>query len=110
MSSISYILRVIHFIISAYFLLCILFIYYSVITNNESKLFYLAVLSVLIEGVVVFLNDKNCPLGILHKRYGDEKTFFELFLPKKMAKQIIPVLGTIAMLGIIAYFIQRLIS
>jgi hypothetical protein len=39
-----------------------------------------------IEGVVVLINNGDCPLGTIHKAVGENRTFFELLLPKKAAK------------------------
>lgn len=60
----------------------------------------------LIEGLIVFLNQNNCPLGILHYKYGDDKSFFELFLPKKLAKNIIPLSAVLSIIGLIIFFIE----
>lgn len=93
--------RTLHGIITAFFLTCIGYIYYAGITNQVTLLTYLAIGAIILEGVVVSLNNGNCPLGPLHHRYGDEKAFFELFLSKPAAKRAVPVLGLVAAIGIL---------
>ena len=93
-------IRSIHGLITLYFLSCIGLIYYAGITRQASVLAYLAAASLVIEGIVVILNHGDCPLGAVHHRVGDDKTFFELFLPRLMAKRAAPVIGIVAMIGI----------
>jgi len=92
--------RLIHGLLSAFFLSCIGFVYYAAIADAHSRLAIVAALILLGEGAVVALNGGDCPLGTVHRRYGDEKAFFELFLPPRAAKLAIPILGGIAGLGI----------
>jgi gamma-glutamyl-gamma-aminobutyrate hydrolase PuuD len=47
-------------------------------------------------------------LGFIHHKVGDEKTFFELLLPRKAAKQAVPVLGIIAGIGIALLLLRSL--
>ncbi len=97
-------IRSIHGIITAYFFSCIVWIYYSAITGRPNAWAILAAVSIFIEGLVVVLNHGNCPLGKFHRRVGDQKTFFELFLPKPVAKRAVPFLGLVALFGIFLLF------
>jgi hypothetical protein len=94
-----FLIRLLHGLITIFFLTCIGYIYYSGITGDITAFSYLAIAAIIVEGIVVGLNKGICPLGTIHHKYGDDKTFFELFLPKKAAKLAIPVLGTISLLG-----------
>lgn len=96
--------RTVHGLITLIFLSCIFCIYYFGITNNRSPLAYIAVALIVIEGIVVTLNGGNCPLGVVHSKFGDDKAFFELFLPKRQAKMAVPFLGFVAFLGILLLF------
>ena len=106
MQKTAYFIRFIHLIVSFYFLGCLLFLYYSILINKESKLLYIVIISLLIEGLIIFLNRNICPLGILHKKYGDDKTFFELFMPKELAKNAIPFIAVISITGLVIFFIE----
>jgi hypothetical protein len=106
----AYIIRFIHFLVSLYFSICIAYLYYSIFINQAGKILYIAIISILIEGLVIFLNNSNCPLGILHTKYGDNKTFFQLFLPKSIAEKIIPIVAIISITGLVLFFTQRILN
>lgn len=97
--------RTVHGLITLIFLSCIFYIYYAAFTNSRSLLAYIAVALIVIEGIVVSLNGGNCPLGVIHSKVGDDKAFFELFLPKRQAKMAVPFLGFVAFLGILFLFL-----
>jgi len=97
--------RTVHGLITAYFLACMLWIYYSAITNHPNTWASLAVASLFVEGLVVFLNHGDCPLGTVHHRLGDQKAFFELFLPKPVAKRAVPFLGLVSVIGAVLLFV-----
>lgn len=98
-------IRSIHGLITLFFLVCIGYIYYSAITDKVGLLAYLAVASVVFEGLTVVFNKGICPLGSIHKKFGDDKTFFELFLPKSVAAKAVPFLGMVAAIGILWLFL-----
>ncbi len=94
-------IRTLHGVITFVFLSCIFYIYYSGITNKVGFLTYIAIGLIILEGAVVSLNGGNCPLGAVHHKYGDDKAFFELFLPIKVAKKAVPFLGIVAAIGVL---------
>jgi hypothetical protein len=98
-------IRTIHGLLSAFFLACIGFVYYAVIADVDSPLVIAAAGALILEGLVVALNGGDCPLGGIHRRYGDEKAFFELVLPPRAAKLAVPVLGTVTAVGIVLVFV-----
>jgi hypothetical protein len=53
----------------------------------------------LTEGIVVALNKGNCPFSYLSAKYGDTKTFFELLLPKSIARQVFKINAAILAIG-----------
>ena len=59
----------------------------------------MAMAALLIEGVVVAPNRGDCPFGCLSAKYGDTKTFFELSLPKTIAKQMFRIKGVLFVAG-----------
>ncbi len=100
------VIRLGHGIITLFFLSCIGYLYYSDFSNHVGLLTYLAVAALLVEGLVVSLNHGECPLGGLHRRYGDQKTFFELLMPKALAKRAVPIFGVIAGIGMLALILR----
>ena len=63
-------------------------------------------MSVNIEGIVLLFNKGDCPMGHLHKKVGDDKYFFELLFPRKIAKLVIPVVAIITLIGQILLLFQ----
>ena len=96
-------IRSIHGAITLFFLSCIAYIYYAALTDQQTVVGYAAIGLILIEGCVVLLNDGDCPLGTVHKKYGDEKDFFELFMPKRFSKRAIPVLSIVSVVGMLMF-------
>ncbi|UCG82676.1 MAG: hypothetical protein JSW38_10885 [Dehalococcoidia bacterium] len=81
-------IRSIHALIALVMFAAIGVVYYSAVSQEYDLLLYLALVALFIEGVAITLNKGDCPLSYLQRKYGDDKTFFELFLPKRIAKQM----------------------
>lgn len=92
-------IRAVHGLISAFFSGCLAYVWYCAVTDARSLWRALAIGALLAEGVIVTANGGDCPLGVLHRRAGDEKTFFELFLPNRAAAAAVPVLGSVTGVG-----------
>ncbi len=99
------IIRTLHGLITAFFLACIAYVYYAGLTNQPTIWAFLAAAALIGEGLIVTLNHGDCPLGPVHHKYGDDKAFFELLLPKPLAKKAVPVLGILSGLGILLLFL-----
>ena len=91
--------RTLHALISLWFISCLLYVYYAAFARKRDRMLAVATVALIGEGAVVGLNGGDCPLGAVHHRYGDDKAFFELILPKSVAKAAVPVLGGVAGLG-----------
>ena len=80
--------RSIHTLVALVMFASVAVVYYSAISQTYGVLLYLASGALLIEGAAITLNNGDCPLSYLQRKYGDDKAFFELFLPKHIAKQM----------------------
>ncbi len=100
-------LRTIHATFAVYFIFCIGLLYYTVFTLHINLLFIAAMLSLAIEGFVVFiLNGGDCPLIHLQKKIDDPVPFFNLFLPDYLAKKAVPFFTVITFLGVFLLIIR----
>ena len=99
--------RLLHGSITVFFTRCIVAIYYSALRRKRGALLYAATGALVVEGAVVMANGGDCPLGGIHRRYGDDRDFFELFMPRRLSKRAVPVLGTVAVCGIMLAFTRR---
>ena len=93
--------RFIHGLITLFFLACLAYVYYAGIRNEEGLWSWLAMGALLAEGVVVALNHGDCPLGAIHRRFGDDRTFFELVMPRYVAKHAVPFMAGVALIGLV---------
>lgn len=102
------ILRILHGVVTIYFILCLLYLYIVGLTGNVSEhLFTLAILSLAMEGIAVFaLNQGNCPLIHLQRKIGDDKPFFELFMTPKLAKRAIPVFAWFTLIALLIILLR----
>jgi len=103
-----WVIRLIHSLIALTFFTAIGVIYFSAISETYNLWLYLALGGLLVEGITVILNGGNCPLLYLARKYGDDKTFLELFLPKNAAKQMFKVFTIIISIGCLLLLLKFL--
>ncbi|HXK33456.1 MAG TPA: hypothetical protein VNM91_05510 [Dehalococcoidia bacterium] len=96
-----------HGLITAFFVSCLSIIYYAGITRRRRGLALAAAAAVSVEGIVVFVNGGEWPLGRVHRRVGDERTFFELIMPASLARHAVPALSAVAVGGMLLLALRR---
>ncbi|MEW5993788.1 MAG: hypothetical protein AB1744_05255 [Candidatus Zixiibacteriota bacterium] len=95
-----YLVRVFHTIVGLFFIGCIIYVYYCALTGRATREAYIAIGVLVFEGLIVFLSGRRCPLAFLHRRFGDERGFFDLFLPDPLVPFAYPTLAVVALFGI----------
>jgi len=96
-----YLLRTIHGLFALYFIVCVLYLFYAAVSARFDKFLVIALISLALEGFVVFiLNKGDCPLIHVQRKIKDDVPFFELFLPKKLAKKAIPFFSTLTIIAL----------
>ncbi len=96
-SPVVYILRVIHVLIAFFLSACLFYLYYVALTGAEiTKYGWGAMTALLAEGIMFLSLRKDCPFSMWQRKYGDQKGFFELFLPPQAARAVFPVLFVIS--------------
>lgn len=106
-----YLLRITHGLFALYFAVCLVYLYYSAITYRVDIFLVLAVISLGIEGFVVFvLNKGDCPLIHIQKKISDEKPFFELFFSPPVAKRVLPIFAGFTWLGLLLLLVRIIIE
>ena len=101
-------LRVVHAFIALIMIASIAVIYYSAVTQTYGIWLYLAGGALLTEVTAVIWNRGHCPFGYWSRKYGDTKAFFELFLPKRIAKRMFKVNAAIIAVGCV-FLVCRLV-
>jgi hypothetical protein len=95
-------LRIFHGLASVYFLACLMYLYYAAFARHYDPLLLVALVSLAAEGFVVFVfNRGDCPLIHIQRKVGDDKPFFELLMPKRLAKIALPVFAVLTLLGVV---------
>lgn len=92
-------IRAVHTLLSVFFLSCLGYVYYAGVARRRGRLLWGAIAALIAEGAIVYANGGDCPLGPVHRRFGDDKTFFELFVPKAVAKQAVPFFAAVTAAG-----------
>ncbi|MEX0801323.1 MAG: hypothetical protein WD379_08910 [Dehalococcoidia bacterium] len=77
--------RALHSLFSVFFLSCLSYVYYAALARKRGPILVAASGALLVEGAVLAANGGDCPLGRVHHRFGDDRTFFELFLAPRAA-------------------------
>jgi hypothetical protein len=103
------VIRSVHTLIALVMFASVGVVYYSAVSQIYGLWLYLSLVALLIEGVAITLNRGDCPLSYLQRKYGDDKAFFELFLPKNAAKQMFRVNFLLVSIGCLILLFNYLI-
>jgi hypothetical protein len=80
-------IKVIHTIIWIFFNVVLFYMAYAVITNKIGKFVWIGIGLIILEGVVLIIFNKMCPLTIMAHKYSDSnKDNFDIYLPNWLAK------------------------
>lgn len=90
-----------HGILVLIFVLSIFLLYYYALNNIFNFGLYVILGILFSEGVALALNRGKCPLEYVHKAAGDNKEFFENFLPSSIVKYVIPIVVVITLVGLV---------
>jgi len=96
-----WLVRSFHITIAACLLGCIVYIYYCGLTGRVTTGACLACGALVAEGVGVVVCGRRCPLVTLHRKFGDNRSFFDLFLPRAALPYAYPTLAGVAMFGMV---------
>ena len=99
-----YLIRTIHILIGLFFIGCLGYLYVAAWTGEKNLWVYLALGAILLEGVVLLFNKGECPLAPIHHRMGDDRGFFDLFMPVSLVPYAIPFFVAVTTLAIILLF------
>ena len=97
----QFLTRFLHSLLASIILVSIIVIYFSVFTNEINGLTHLSVAVVVFEAAILFIFKGDCPFVFLHQLFGDERSFFNLFMPEKFVTPVILGIGLVALGGIV---------
>ena len=80
-------IKIVHTLIWAFFNVVLFYMAYAVIVNKIDNFVWIGIALVFIEGVVLLMFKRMCPLTLLARTYSDsEKDKFDIYLPNWLAK------------------------
>lgn len=94
-------LRFVHILVTLFLLFSMVYLYYVAFSKNFSWFLFLPIGSLVFEATLLFYNRGKCPLTKVHKRYGDSKGFWDLFLPSFIIPYVVSILEIAVVIGFI---------
>lgn len=82
-----YTLRTVHIVGAIFLYFSIGLLIYSGITKENPTILKYSIGALALKSLAIIVNKWDCPLHPLHKKWGDEKAFFGLFLPQKHTRK-----------------------
>jgi hypothetical protein len=80
-------IKFLHTLIWLFFNAVLFYMVYAVVVNRIDKFVWMGIALVLLEGLVLLLFKKMCPLTIIARKYsGSAKANFDIYLPNWLAK------------------------
>jgi len=103
-----YTVRTLHAVFAIFFIFLIGYLYYALIVGRLDWTVWAAVILLIVEGAAMALNGGQCPLAFLHERYGDDKRFFDLWVPPPAMPWVMPALTTLTAVAVLWLVIKTL--
>jgi hypothetical protein len=80
-------IKITHTVVWLFFNVVLFYMAYAVIINKIDKFVWIGVALIVLEGIVLLLFGKMCPLTIMARKYSDStKDNFDIYLPRWLAK------------------------
>ena len=81
------IIKIIHTIVWLFFNVVLFYLFFAVINNRIGRWVWIGIGLILLEGLVLVIFNKMCPLTIVARRYSDStKDNFDIYLPNWLAR------------------------
>jgi hypothetical protein len=94
-------IRLFHTIIIVGMTICVFWVFYCGISGAGGRFLYVSIAVIILEGAILMLCGRQCPLTKLAIKYGDNhKRFFDSFLPKRATPFVVPVFTLIFIMGL----------
>lgn len=95
-------IKTIHTLIWMLFVSVILYVIYCAVANQVTVFTWIAILSVIMEGLVLLIFKNQCPLTIMARKYSDStKDNFDIFLPEWLARYNKTIFTSLFLVGVI---------
>lgn len=96
------IIKVVHTLIWIFYNVVIFYLLYAVITDQIDKWVWICIGLVLLEGLVLLVFKKMCPITVVARRYSDSnRANFDIFLPNWLARYNKEIYTTIFLISLL---------
>jgi hypothetical protein len=103
-------IKILHTLIWVFFNVVIFYLLYAVIVDKIDKWVWICLGFILLEGIVLIIFKKICPVTIMARKYSDsEESNFDIYLPKWLARYNKEIYTTIVVIAVLI-LIYRLLT
>lgn len=104
-------IKLIHTVIWAIFVGFIFYIVYSGITGDITLFTWIAIASIVVEGLILMIFRLYCPLTLMARKYSDStKDNFDIYLPNWLAKYNKTIFTTIYLIGVVLVILRLFVN
>jgi hypothetical protein len=105
------ILKLVHTLIWIFYNVVIFYLLYAVITDRIDKWVWICIGLVVLEGLVLLVFKKMCPITVVARKYSDStRDNFDIFLPNLLARYNKEIYTTIFLISILILLYRLLIN
>ncbi len=80
-------IKTLHTLVWLFFNVVLFYMAYAVIINKIDKFIWIGIGLIVLEGIVLMIFNKMCPLTVIARKYSDStKDNFDIYLPNWLAK------------------------
>ncbi|SIQ83685.1 hypothetical protein [Pontibacter lucknowensis] len=95
-------IKVVHTLVWVFYNVVIFYLLYAVITNRIDKWVWICLGLIVLEGLVLLVFNKMCPITVVARRYSDStKDNFDIFLPNWLARYNKEIYTTIVLISVL---------
>mgnify|MGYP001296059984 CR=1 FL=1 len=99
--------KLLHTVIWLFFNVVIFYLLYAVIANKLDKWVWICLGLIVMEGVVLLIFNKMCPITLVARKYSDSTNHnFDIYLPEWLAKYNKLIYTTIVIIAVIILCFQ----
>jgi hypothetical protein len=103
-------IKIVHTLIWVFFNVVIFYLLYAVVTNRIDRWVWICLGLIVLEGLVLLVFNKMCPITVVARKYSDSKQDnFDIFLPNWLARYNKEIYTSIVLVSVII-LIYRLLA
>lgn len=104
------VIKIIHTLVWVFFNVVIFYLLYAVVANRIDKWVWICLGLIVLEGLVLLVFKKMCPITVVARKYSDSKQDnFDIFLPNWLARYNKEIYTSIVLISVII-LIYRLLA